>query len=248
MVARRESVLFTTLVILLAGCGSSSSGGGGGSGGTSDAGHDVALGGSGGGADAAIGGSSGSAGSSGASAGSGGVAGSGGSLACAPNGGVSQADCQGLCDKVATAGCANDPDVATCTSDCKSAADNYANECEPKSVALVDCEKNATLTCSSSGEYEATGCDPALQEYLGCTACIPTPGDACSCCLTQYCCTERKALFGDPDFFAFLDCRDTCGFDPGCWETMCDAQYPTTSTKYYDFNFCVDGLCHDECF
>jgi hypothetical protein len=247
MLARRESALFTTLVILLAGCGSSSSGGGGGGGGKSDAGDDAALGGSGGGADAATGGASGSAGSTG-TGGTGGVAGSGGSVACSPNGGVSQADCQGLCNEIANASCANDPDVATCTSDCKSAADNYANECESKSVALVDCEKNATLTCSASGEYEAAGCDETLQEYLGCTACIPTPGDACSCCLTQYCCTARKALFVDPDFFTFLDCRETCGIDPGCWETVCDAQYPTTSTKYYDFNFCVDGLCHDECF
>lgn len=236
-------MLFALLVVLSAGCGSSSSGGGG----KHDAGHDAALGGSGGsaGSDAAVGGSSGSAGSDG---GTGGLAGSGGSVTCSPNGGVSQADCQGLCEKVATANCPSDPDVATCTSDCKSAADNYANECEAKSLALVDCEKNATLSCSASGEYEAAGCDGAFQEYLGCTACIPTPGDACSCCLTQYCCTARKALFVDPNFFTFLDCRETCGLDPGCWETVCDAQYPTTSTKYYDFNFCVDGLCHDACF
>jgi hypothetical protein len=245
MPARTQSAIFTALVVLFAGCSSPSNGGGTGVGGKIDAGHDAALGGSGGGAgsDATTGGASGSGGASGA-----GGAGAGGARPCVPNGGTSQVDCQGLCDKVATASCPNDPDVATCTSECKSAADNYANECEAKSQALVECEKNAGLSCSASGEYEAAGCDGVFQEYLACTACIPTPGDACSCCFTQYCCTERKALFLDPSFFTFLECRDTCGFDPGCWETVCDAQYPATSTKYYDFNFCVDGLCHDECF
>jgi hypothetical protein len=243
----RGSCALVSSIAFLAACSSSPSGGGKP---TSDAGHDAALGGSGGGAgtDASSGGTAGSAGASGTGGTStGGAAGSGGATSCVPNAGVSQADCQGLCEHVASASCPDDPPLATCTADCKSVTDNYAKACETEVVALVNCEKNATLSCGASGSYEAPGCEGPNQDYLACTACLPLAGDACSCCETQYCCTERKALFTDPNLNAFIGCRDTCGFDPGCWEQVCDAQYPATSTKFYDVIFCTDGLCHDEC-
>lgn len=244
----RGSLALFAAIIVLAACSSSPSNGGGKP--TTDAGHDAALGGSGGSgaSDAASGGAAGAAGASGnAGSPAGGAAGSGGSASCVPNAGTSQADCQGYCENIAGASCPNDPPLATCVSDCEVVTDNYANDCETEVVALVNCEKSATLSCSGTGSYEAPGCESANQDYLACTACLPLAGDACSCCETQYCCTERKALFTDPNFNAYLACRDTCGLNPGCWETVCDAEYPATSTRWYDVIFCTDGLCHDEC-
>ena len=195
---------------------------------------------------------SGTAGSGGGTAGSGGgTAGSGGGAAgsgggTAGTGGGAVADCATACVKINAASCPNE-DAATCESECNNDIVGSAN-CATQGSAIVDCVNGiATVTCDSEGDPVFAGCESQLSAWLACSACDASASDnTCEACQKTQCCAQRKAVFGNPDFMALIDCTAPCNDDQACIQP-CKDQYPTAFAAYVTLIECMSSSCATDC-
>jgi hypothetical protein len=225
----------------LLGCGSASDAGLTGAG-SADAGD-----GAGGTAGSGTGGSSAGTAGSGASAGSGAVAGSGATGGSGGSGAApSDPLCQAACEKQAAAQCPNEDDAA-CVADCNAELGLARPSCGPQIDAFGACVTGpATVVCDADGKAQFTGCDPQLQAYARCTACLALQSDEpCESCQKSSCCQQRKDFFGDPQLLPFIHCIDACQ-DPAC-VTGCTQQFPGAGSLYQALGQCIGSACQSQC-
>jgi len=191
-----------------------------------------------------MGGGSGTGGT-GASAGAGGSAGSAGSAGTGGGGGGG--DCVAACEKITAQGCSNEPDQATCVTDCEQDIVGSAT-CGTEGEAVIACIANtATVSCDGEGDAQFEGCNTELSAWLGCAACDEDDDDTpCDTCQKTACCSELKAFFGDPDAWDFQACIDPCGDDAACQQDCFD-QYPDPAADLVALAECFETKCATEC-
>jgi hypothetical protein len=197
----------------------------------------MACSGSGSGGGVATDGGSGTGGASNGGSGGSSNGGSGGSS----TGGTSSGQCQAACDNIASANCPNPP-ASDCVTDCES--DLGTGACPSEAQALVACVTNANITCGTDGNPALNeACGPQAQAFGVCNSCNPdSADDACDVCSKTSCCTQRKALAGDPNLFALADCLNACAGDTTCIQG-CQAQFPGTFAAAVAVSECEGQSC-----
>jgi hypothetical protein len=102
-------------------------------------------------------------------------------------------------------------------------------ECASGASAVLACTSSAAIECSAQGVPNLlTVCADQMAAFNGCAACLPSAADdSCETCSKSSCCTERKAVYGDENLGALVECVNEC-VDPTCVQS-CNATYPGVS-------------------
>jgi hypothetical protein len=95
-----------------------------------------------------------------------GSGGSGGNATTSSGSGAYGSGCDGLCDKVADAGCAND-DKSSCTSECEGLY-TQAEQCSEEIDTLIACQIDSGEVMCEGGDAKVTGCDAEQLAFLDC--------------------------------------------------------------------------------
>jgi hypothetical protein len=155
--------------------------------------------------------------------------------------------CESACNHVASVPCIDqDGGVPACVSQCEAEISSSA-QCASQTQAYLECVSTATITCDANGVPNvSTVCATQSRAYSMCAACLPaSTDDACDTCSKSSCCTEWRALVGDPHLFDYSDCISACP-DIACFDG-CDAQYPSVLQNSQNYATCQSTNCAADC-
>lgn len=168
------------------------------------------------------------------------------------------ARCERVCDRSATAKCAND-DEDECLQECKEAIASTPSACDKELAAVESCTTKAKYECVDK-EATPVGCDKQIQAWGDCLAEeVGTGGDpsapgtddddqeqsdACTTCLASECATELSQCTSACQ--TAFSCITECENNQSC-ETACVAMSPSARTTVQDIFQCVADNCTAEC-
>lgn len=156
--------------------------------------------------------------------------------------------CDAVCQKGVSLKCGSTTSVSECTNKCST--ELAGDQCASLSLGLTICALDNFGCDILEGQLDAAAllqvCASQSGAYLGCQACEPEADDStCEACKKSSCCSERKALYQNPDMGKFTACASECT-DAACQEA-CTQQYPSLVQLTQAEQACGTSKCESAC-